>query len=156
MKNAEISSQLQRLEALMKKAAASTADVELLAHWARYFCVLAAGLIENALKEIYSEYVTRTASGRVAGYARARLATIQNPNSDKLVQTTQSFDASWATALVNFMDDNGRKDAIDSIMNHRHLIVHGKNAGISYVQVTDYLKRAVEVIEFIETQVRPN
>ena len=87
MKNAEISSQLQSLEALMKKAAAATNDVELLAHWARYFCVLSAGLLENGLKEIYSEYVTRTASGRVAGYARARLATIRNPDSEKLVQT---------------------------------------------------------------------
>src|SRR5438105_4039812 len=137
MKNAEISSQLQRLEALMKKAAAATHDVELLAHWARYFCVLSTGLLENGLKEIYSEYVTRTASGRVAGYARARLATIRNPDSEKLVQTTRSFDASWATALEQFMDDNGRKDAIDSIMNLRHQIAHGKNAGVSYVVLSD-------------------
>lgn len=140
----------------MKKAAAGTNDVELLAHWARYFCVLSAGLLENGLKEIYSEYVARTASGRVAGYARARLATIRNPDSEKLVETTRSFDSSWAKALEQFMDDNGRKDAIDSIMNLRHQIAHGKNAGVSYVVLSDYLRRAVEVLEFVESQVRPN
>jgi hypothetical protein len=156
MKNNEISSQIQRLEALMKKAAKSTDDVELLAHWARYFCVIVAGIIENGVKEIYSEYVTRTSTARVAGYARTRLSTIQNPNSEKLVQITRSFDVPWATALEKFIDDNGRKDAVDSIMNLRHQIAHGRNAGVSYVRVVEYLQRVVEVLEFVETQVRPN
>jgi hypothetical protein len=156
MKNNEISSQIQRLEALIKKAAKSTDDVELLAHWARYFCVIVAGVIENGVREIYSEYVTRTSTARVAGYARARLGTIQNPNSEKLLQITRSFDVPWATALEKFIDDNGRKDAVDSIMNLRHQIAHGKNAGVSYVRVTEYLRRVIEVLEFVEMQVRPH
>lgn len=156
MKNGEISSQIQRLEALMKKAAKSTDDVELLAHWARYFCVIVAGLIENGVREIYSEYVTRTATARVASYVRSRLAAIQNPNSERLVQVTRSFDVAWATALESFMDDNGRKDAVDSIMNLRHQIAHGRNAGVSYVRVAEYLQRVIEVLEFVEMQVRPN
>ena len=155
MKNAEISRQIQFLDALMKKAAASTKDVELLSHWARYFCVLTAGLIENALKEIYSEYVTRVASSPVGSYARSRLATLQNPNADKFVEVVGSFDPSWATALEKFMSDNGRKDAIDSVMAIRHNIAHGKNAGITYTRIADYFKKAVEVFEFVENQVRP-
>src|SRR5208283_2986316 len=103
MKNSEISRQIQYLEALMKKAAASTTDVELLSHWARYFCVLTAGLIENALKEIYSEYVARVASSPVGSYARSRLASLQNPNADKFVDIARSFNPSWAAALEKFM-----------------------------------------------------
>jgi len=156
MKNGEIWRQLQRLRSLMERAAKTTKDIELLAHWARYFCVLTAGLIENALKEIYLEYVSRTASGPVASYARSRITTIQNPNAEKFLEVARSFDPSWAAELEGFMDDNGRKDAIDSIMNIRHQIAHGKNAGITYTQISDYLKSAIEVIEFIESQVRPN
>ena len=50
------------------------------------------------------------------------------------------------------MDEEGRKDAIDSIMANRHLIAHGKNSGISLVRVKDYLEKSIEVIEFIENQ----
>ena len=50
------------------------------------------------------------------------------------------------------MEDNGRKDAIDSIMSNRHLIAHGKDSTISLVRVSEYLKKSVEVVEFLEHQ----
>jgi RiboL-PSP-HEPN len=156
MKNVEISRQLQSLKALMKSAAESTQDPELLSHWARYFSVVAAGLLQNAITEIYTEYVTRAASGPVSNYARSRLATIQNPKADKFVEVARNFDVAWAAELETFLGDKGRKEAIDSIMNVRHQIAHGKFAGITYARISEYLKKAEEVIEFIEQEVRPN
>ena len=156
MKNAEIWRQLQSLRALIAKAGKSTCDIELLSHWARYFCVLAAGLLENALTGLYTEYVTRTAAGPVASYAKSRLITIQNPKADRFVEVARSFDPLWALSLEQFLADDGRKDAVDSIMSIRHQVAHGKNAGITLARISDYLERAVEVIEFIEGQVRPN
>jgi len=44
------------------------------------------------------------------------------------------------------------RDAIDAIMANRHLIAHGKDSGISLVRVEQYLKKSIEVVEFIETQ----
>jgi len=44
------------------------------------------------------------------------------------------------------------KDAIDSIMNNRNQIAHGKNQSISVAQVQDYLNRSVKAVEFIENQ----
>lgn len=156
MKNLEVSRQLQSLDALILKAAHSTQDVELLSHWARYFCVRTAGILENGITEIYSEYVVRTSSPPVANYASSRLARIQNPNSERFLETARHFDTQWAATLENFLDDNGRKDAIDSIMNVRHQIAHGQNAGITISRISEYLRKAEEVLEFIETQVRPN
>jgi pantoate kinase len=155
MKNQEIVRQLQRLRALMKNAMAQTTDISLQSAWARFFCVLAAGLLENAISEIYTEYVVRVASPEAANYAVSRLARIQNPNTEKFVETAHAFSHSWGLALEFFVDVNGRKEAIDSIMAIRHQIVHGKNAGISYVRVVEYLNKAEEVLEFIENQVRP-
>ena len=155
MKNFEVSKRVLRLHTLMKAATSSTLDVELQSHWARYICVLVAGLLENALIELYSEHVTRASSGPTANYARSRLATIQNPKAVKFVDLARSFDPIWAKELENFMADDGRKDAIDSIMNLRHQIAHGKDAGITYVQIRLYLEKALEVVEFIEKQLRP-
>ncbi len=156
MKNFEVSRQLQGLDALIKKAASSTQDVELLSHWARYFCVRTAGILENGITEIYSEYVVRTSSRPVANYASSRLAHIQNPKSQRFLETARSFDAHWAATLESFLDDDGRKDAIDSIMNVRHQIAHGQNVSITIARISEYLQKAEDVLEFIETQVRPN
>jgi hypothetical protein len=155
MKNREITRQLQALRALMHNAMAQTTDLSLQSAWARFFCVLVAGLLENAITEIYEEYVVRVAAPEAANYAVSRLAQIQNPNTAKFIETAHAFSHAWGVALEAFVDVNGRKEAIDSIMATRHQIVHGQNAGISYVRVVGYLDKAVEVLEFIENQARP-
>ena len=155
MKNQEITRQLQKLRALMDSAMAQTDDLSLQGAWARFFCVLAAGLLENAITEIYTEYVVRVAAPEAANYAVSRLARIQNPNTEKFVETAHAFSHNWGVELEAFVDVDGRKEAIDSIMAIRHQIVHGQNAGISYVRVVEYLGKAEQVLEFIESQVRP-
>jgi len=154
MKNVEVSRQLQSLKALIQKATASTQDIELRSHWAKYFCILAAGLLENCLKEIYSEYVSRVSGPSVANYARSQLLRIQNPKANIILDTARSFDPAWERDLRLFMDQDGRKDAIDSIMANRHQIAHGKASGVTITQISDYLTRAEAVLEFIERQVR--
>jgi hypothetical protein len=156
MKNAEISRQIQSLDALMKKATSSTKDVELLSHWARYFCVRVAGVIENGVAEIFSEFVVRTSARQVGNYASSRLRTVQNPNTEKIITIAQSFDAHWASALIKYLEENGRKDAIDSVMNNRHQIAHGKDVGVTVASVREYFVKSIEVLEFIEAQVRSN
>ena len=154
MKNVEVFRQLQRLKSLIQKAVVSTPDVELQSHWAQHFCVLASGVLENALKEIYSEYVRRAASPAVSSYARSRLVQIQNPKSTVFVETTRCFDPTWAAKLEAFLQQEGRKDAIDSIMANRHQIAHGQNSGITVVRISEYLRKSEAVLDFIENQVR--
>ena len=97
MKNAGIAQQLSAIRALIKKSSVATAaDLELQAHWARYACVLAAGLLENAAVSFYSDFVNRNAAKPVAGYATIQIAQIQNPKTNRFVEVTRSFKASWA------------------------------------------------------------
>jgi hypothetical protein len=146
-------SQKQRLDWLIKEASKFQGDqLELQAHWARYLCVLAAGFLENALSEVYSRYAKASANAQVANYVEAMLGKIQNPKSRKFLDTARSFDRSWEESLETFIETDGRKEAIDAIMANRHLIAHGKDANISLVRVEEYLKKSIEVVEFIETQ----
>jgi hypothetical protein len=65
MKSRGIDQQLSAMRALIKSTSGATgADFELQAHWARYVCVLAAGLLENALVSFYSEFIGRNAQMR--------------------------------------------------------------------------------------------
>jgi hypothetical protein len=154
MRNRELIRQLQFLKALIKRTdAASSLDFELQGHWGKYLCVLAAGFLENALREIYMDFVARAASPPVAKFASSTLEKILNPKSSRFVEVCRSFKPSWGQALEAFMDEDvQRRAAIDSIMRNRHLIAHGRNATISVAQVAEYLDAAVKVVEFIEDQ----
>jgi hypothetical protein len=83
---------------------------------------------------------------------RKALSQITNPNTTRFIEITLSFDKTWGSNLKDFVEDNGRKDAIDSIMSQRHRIAHGKNSDITVVRLREYLKKAIEVIEFLEKQ----
>jgi len=153
MKNADIARQIATVRLLIQKTSeAADGELELQAHWAKYLCVLVSGVLENALVELYREFSTRAASEPVANYASSRLEKIQNPNASRFLQTARSFKISWGNELEAFLESDGRKDAIDSVMNNRHQIAHGKSSGITIARVRSYLDKAEEVLNFIEKQ----
>jgi hypothetical protein len=153
MKNAQLAQQIVAIRLLVKKSSEATAaDLELQAHWARYACVLTAGLLENAVVIFYSDFVSRNAQKPVADYATVQIAKIQNPKTNRFVEVARSFKSSWADDLEKFVETNGRKEAVDAIMANRHQIAHGKDSGITLARVSDYLDKAEEVLKFIEMQ----
>ncbi len=46
---------------------------------------------------------------------------IQNPKSTKFVDVARSFNKTWGDELEAFMEQEGRKEAIDAIIANRHL-----------------------------------
>jgi hypothetical protein len=153
MENQQLSRQLQKIRSLIERTAeASRQDFELQAHWGRYLCILVAGFLENAIAEIYTDFVNSAASEPVASFAGSILGRIQNPNAQRFLDTARSFRQLWADDLEKFLVEQGRKDAIDSIIANRHAIAHGRDSGITVARVVQYLDRCVEVIDFMEAQ----
>jgi len=153
MKNRELSRQLQVLKNLFGKIKAFPAeDEEIISDWAKYLCVLSAGFLENSLSEVYVEFSAKAASPNVANFARASLSRIHNPNAEVFFQVASSFNKSWGDDLQIFLEENGRKEAVNAIMKNRHKIAHGKKSDISFHRLRDYLSKAVEVVKFIEKQ----
>jgi len=122
-------------------------------HWARYICVLSAGFVENSVRDIYGQYVKKNSySSPVIRYATKQLDGIQNPRPDKLVKIAASFEPVWGRELELYLAYNFRSDAVNTIMSNRHLIAHGRSSNITVGQISQYLRRVVEVAEFMETQ----
>ena len=153
MNNRELSRQLQVLKSLFDKVKAlPEGDIEIIAHWAKYLCVLSAGFLENSLSEVYVDFSSRASSPYVASFTRKALSQIQNPKTARFIEITSSFNNSWGENLELFVQENGRREAINAIMTHRHKIAHGKDSDISFHRLRDYLNKAIEVVEFIEKQ----
>lgn len=153
MKNVRLNRDLQRIRWLIDKTQAVSADeLELQGHWGRYLCVLVAGLMENSIGEIYADYARKSANKSVSNYVAISVTKIQNPNSERFEQTARLFSARWADSLQAFMAEAGRKEALDAIMANRHLIVHGRDSGITVARVNEYLSKCVDIVEFLEDQ----
>ena len=155
MRNRTLASQLDSLRSLLAVTDKATdGNIELVGHWGRYLCVLTAGFLENALREVYGEFVRNTASPQVARFATSRLERISNPKAARFVETARSFDPVWADDLEAFLDEDGgrRRNAIDSIINNRNQIAHGGSAQVSVGRVREYLPGCIQVVDFIEVK----
>jgi hypothetical protein len=154
MRNVELTRQSQKLRTIIGRVGpACGGDIELQAHWAKYICVLVAGLLENALKEIYKDYVASRSAQNITNYVCAQLKAVRNPKAGKFLEVAKSFDPTWEDELKQYLDQDGRGDAIDSIMTNRHLIAHGQSSNITLVRIREYLDKATEVIDYVESQV---
>ena len=155
MKNAELNRQAKRIQELFTRTSAAVGtDDELRAHWAKYLCVLSAGLLENAIRVLYSDFVSNASSSPVANYANGHLGKVRNPKPTKFLEIAGAFKDAWRSELDKFLQNDGRSEAIEAVMNARHQIAHGKDTGISLVRLKGYFTKLVEVIEFIEKQTK--
>jgi RiboL-PSP-HEPN len=154
MKNRELSRQQDELSRLFDKTKdfeEKGMSIDIISHWAKYLCVLCAGFLENSLAEIYIDYSSRVANPKVANFSRVSLERINNPKTEMFLRVTNYFDKAWGTSLEAYVEENGRRQAIDSIMSHRHRIAHGKDSDITIYRLSDYYKKSVEVVTYIET-----
>lgn len=130
-------------------------DEMIRSHWVRYLSIVAAGFLENSLKIILAEFAKRNSSPHVTNYVEAQLKQFNNPNADKIFALISSFNQKWATEIEIFWKDE-KKDSIDSIMNIRHNIAHGRNYGITLGNITRYFGEAEKTITFVHDLILPN
>jgi len=153
MNNQEVSIQLQRILSLAARAHKATGeDIDLQGQWAAHLCILIAGFVENSVKELYGDYIRSHAEVPVANYAMSQLNRLQNPKAEKLLEVAKCFKEEWRVSLHKFLSDDGRKEAIDSIMNNRNQIAHGRSVTISLRQVETYLHKIADTFRFVEEQ----
>ncbi len=153
MRSLKLSRQVQSLKALISRTQSATAtDIEIQSHWAKYLCILVAGFLENAISDVYADFCTRASSVNVANFASATLSRIKNPKTSRFIEVATTFNRTWGEELKQFVEDDGRKEAINSIMANRHHIAHGRGSNITVARVKEYFEKSIDVIEFIEDQ----
>lgn len=137
----KIENEIKKLDNLFNKID-QVEDIELQGQWARYLCVLVSGFIENSCKFIISEYSTRQSPPKINEFIIKNVNRQTNFNSTNIISFFSTFSKEWGETLENFIVED-KKESIDTILNNRHQIVHGKNAGVSFVIV----KRCFENIK---------
>ena len=146
--NPRVNQYKSRLDALFGKVSKIN-DLEMRSHWARYLCVLVSGFIEESVRAIVGEYAAKHSSSEIANYVERQLGRETNLNMSRIVGLLSQFDPDIGKKLEQ--RTNGElKDAVDSVIANRHLIVHGRDVSVSYVRINGWYKKVVKVIEIID------
>jgi len=141
----------QRLDQVFSLVAILPKDEEVLSHWARYLCVLTSGFLENSLRTLLQFYTEKHANKTVADFVLSEVKHITNLNEDKIVQLLGSFSTTWRDTFLSLRSPE-QKDAIDSVVANRHLIAHGKQVGISFVQIKEYYGSISKVVKILDEE----
>lgn len=96
-----------------------------------------------------SAFAVSKSSPAVASYVTAHLAEFQNPRFEKIMVLLSSFDPAWRRHF-EVAQSNEIKDAIDSIVNNRNQIAHGRQVGISIVTFSNYYKHVKSFIDELD------
>jgi hypothetical protein len=146
---AEIDKQKKRLDATFERARKTMPDdAELLSDFARYFCVLVAGFLEQAMIEVALEHVRTHSHISVQRHVDTRLRRFTSANTQNIIELLGSFEADWRIDLEGYIVDE-YKDAINSVISLRHTIAHGRYVGVTMVSVKDYYERVKNVVDHV-------
>jgi hypothetical protein len=143
-------SETQRVDNIFSLTERLSDDFELQAHWARYLAVVSAGYIEVCVKIIFGSYARQSSSPAVASYAVKQLESFRNANTERIAQLMRSFNVDWYNELESLWSGEA-KDAVDSVINIRHNVAHGRNHGITIARITKYHSMCKIVVDYINT-----
>lgn len=150
----EVARLRQRLELTLARAPLAISDIEVQSDFAKYFCVLVSGFLENALVALILDYAERRSAPEVTMFVERQLEFWTNPNTEKIAQLLGEFSREWRVKAELFLIDE-RKAAVNSLVALRHKIAHGESVGTSLSQVKSYYATVIEVVDFVADLVDP-
>jgi hypothetical protein len=156
MKNRSILTNKQKLDNLFEfiKDIRELRNLELESQWATYLCIRVSGLLETSVRTIFRAYCGDKAHpyiSRYIGYTfEANRAQSMKPET--ILGLVGSFNINWRDDLENYLAVDGRKEAIESVINIRNSASHGGSSSVSYVNVKQYYEKIWDIIQFIDLQ----
>jgi len=151
-----IESQRSSIESLIEHVRQQKSFVEhpdLLAEWARYLCVRISGAIEVCVREILAEYADVRGGPQLRNFVQSRLSRSGGLKTSELLALCGLFDPAWEASIEKTLDAKTQlRDAVNSIVSNRHIIAHGGDVGVSFVNVQAWSPRVFDVIELVAAE----
>lgn len=145
---AEVHRLRQALDDTFKRAGSIAGDAELQSDFARYLCVLVSGFLEKGVAELILEHARHRSQPSIQRFVDYHTRRIANVKAQRLQDLLGTFEPAWQSDLRTFLVDE-KKDAVDSIVDLKNTISHGKSVGITLVQVKEYYEHVKQVIDHV-------
>ena len=149
----QIERQTERIEKLYEQArnlgASTEIDDEIKSHFVKYLCIQTSSYIDGAVKTVLREYTQASAEAYIANFVSSFLKRTPNPSKDYISKLLARFNKEWG---VSFRRRTHERigPSLDSIVNNRNQIAHGKDVDLTLRQLEKYYDDAKEVINIVD------
>ena len=82
-------------------------------------------------------------------YVESQMRRFTNAKAQKLIELLGSFDPDWGKGMTAFFVTGGTKEAVDSIVDLKNTIAHGRSVGVTITRVTAYYGQIQVVVSKI-------
>lgn len=141
-----------RIDNVLKRAEEAGLDDELRSSLARYACVLTSGYLEEAMRTIVGGWCSNKSHPLIHSYVGRQLDWFSNPKLGKILDELSHFSNAWRDSFEATLTD-AERDAINSVVNNRHQIAHGRNVGVSPVPMRRYFSDCKNVVRKLDSVV---
>ncbi len=127
----------------------------------RYSIIRACGAIEYGFKTIISDVNIETQTKQLKQFVDIKFRhSSMNPSYQNICKGLASFDEGWKDKFKDNMNKLKNKskilDSLDSLNNARNTFAHGGSPSTSFVNVQEYFKDSVKVLEALEQALKEN
>lgn len=121
------------------------AEPEAKSDLACFACILTSALIEVACRDYVTRFVEKRAAPAILNFVMRKLYFFQNAKTDDIDDLLRGFDAALANDFAARIGPEG-KDAIDSVVNNKNQLVHGKGNGLGLDTMRPYHKDVLSAL----------
>lgn len=122
---------------------------ELRAELTKHLCVLCSGLLEVSCRDVVARYARPRCDQTVLRFVEARIGDMYSAQVGNMHSLLACFDPRRADQWRDGLSDEER-DSVDSIVNNRHQIAHGRSIGLSFDVLNRYRKAAMNALVMME------
>lgn len=116
----------------------------------RYLCILLSANIDKSIQLILTEFARTHGSTEMQRFVSKKHQRGTNYNSERVVQTLNSFDIEWGSRFSRETESTQLKDQLDSLYGLRNSISHGVLVNISRPTLDGYFDTHVKIIGLIK------
>lgn len=148
-------SQANKIENIIKMAESEMKDdrLEMVSHLSKLICISTSGFLENGITMPLERYSIKNASPALSRYCNAHINKMINPTAERVSELLRAFHDEWANRYEAFIDEDGRREAINSVMARRNQIAHGVDAGIGLVTIKQYFLKCRLSVEHLNDDI---
>jgi hypothetical protein len=138
---------------LLREINRHSIDLQMQSHLAKYLCVLVSAFLEKSVRAILHDYAKARSAPAVWKYVEDQLQSFYNPKTNRVLELVGRFSPTWKTALEATIEEEVR-DALDTIVENKNRIAHGRDSQITFVGIQSYYARAQKVLDLMEQHCR--
>jgi hypothetical protein len=148
--NARVKTEFDLIDEAIKKVESHTGDVEIASYLSSFLTVMICGVYEDCIEHLICQRAGKARDTEIYQYVRSTVAeSFRNPKFARIVEILNKFSRVYAEALKNNIEEKS-KVALDSIVDNKNAIAHGRPSNVTISDIKDYHNRCIPIFELLE------